>query len=243
MINKWIPLTLIPFLFGCSSSTNSHSTDMKDYFPVNLDSKNFLETSNNGNNSDKKTYTELITKNNNALTYKIDNKITRIVTINNDDIIENNIENRPHTKTITRYVSTGSKLYVLTQDTKEDILLEGALLGNKTVHSVKTCRLAGKIKELDQYTIPYSGDILKFKCIEKKTIITDIKDNLPDYITLKDGEVKSDNDISYFYMKRDVGLIVSIDNNCYINKGDTLIINDTSKSCKKTTYTRHFYLD
>jgi hypothetical protein len=243
MIKKWIPLTLIPLLFGCGNSTSSHSTDMKDYFPLNIDTKSFLQTSNNGNNSDKKTYTEVILQNNNTLVYQVNNKITKTITIQNDDIIENNVEDKPYTKTMTRNIGIGSKLFKLTQNTKEKILFENTVLGTKTINSIKTCRLDSKIKKLDLYTIPYSGDILKFKCIEKKTIITDIKDNLPEYIDLKDKEVKSDYDISYFYMKRNIGLIVSIDNNCFINKSGTLVIDDSAKSCKKETYTRHFYLD
>jgi len=243
MLKNWTPFILIPLLFGCGNSHSDRSTDMKDYFPTNISQKNFLQINHNGNTSNKKTYTEILNESNNTLIYQINTTTIKTITIQDNEIIENNSEENPHTKHMKRYIGLGSKLFTLTQNIEENILFENIVLGKKNINSTKICHLESKITKLDNYTIPYSGDILKFKCIEKKTIVTNIKDDLPEYIDLKDGTVESDYDISYFYMKKGIGVIVRIDNNCYINKGEISTIDDTSKSCEKQTYNRHFYLN
>jgi len=229
------------FIGGCGSTKHKNSINMVDYLPSSDMTKKFFTTKDNG---DLDFYEETITISGNKINIKKDDKLIRTITINDTNIIENDIDNNL-SKILKKSISVGDRLYTLPKTTIiEDIKFEDTVLGTKKIESTKTCKLEKKLSQLEDYDIKYYDDILKFKCIEDKKIVTDIKDDLPDYIDLTDGEEKSDYDISYFYMKKGIGLIVEINNDCLIksSKGVTRV-SDSSKSCDEKHYSYTFFLE
>ncbi len=236
-----IYITIIMVFIGCgSTSTNKKSVDMAKYFPDTNREKSFYTITDNGDND---LYDEHISIDKNTITIKVDNITKRVITINDSTIIQLNSDDNL-TRVMERSIEEGKILYTLPKSTVvKDIKFEDNILGHETIESSKTCRLAQKIDKLDDYDIKYNGNILKFKCIEDKKIVTKVKENLPDYINLTDGEEKSDYDISYFYMKEKVGLIVEINDNCVVENGKSTRVNDLSTQCKEKNYTHTFFLE
>ena len=230
------------FIVGCgSTSKKKNNINMVDYMPSSDITKKFFTTKDNG---DTNFYEESINVNGNNITVKKDDLLTRTVTINETTIVEDDIDNNL-TKILKKSISIGEILYTLPKITTiENIKFEDTILGTKNIESTKTCKLEKKLTKLEDYDIKYNDDILKFKCIEDKKIVTHVKDNLPDYINLTNGEEKSDYDISYFYMKKDIGLIVEINDDCLVKNNDGVTrINDLSKSCDEKHYSHTFFLE
>jgi len=235
-------IVMLLFMGGCgSTSKKSNNINMVDYLPSSDTTKKFFITKDNG---DTNFYEETIKVNSNTISVKRDDLLIRTFTMNETTIIEEDIDNNL-TKVLKKSIAQGDTLYTLPKITIiEDIKFEDTILGTKNIESTKTCKLETKLTKLEDYDIKYNDDILKFKCIEDKKIVTHIKDDLPDYINLTNGEEKSDYDISYFYMKKNVGLIVEINDDCIIKDRDGVTrINDTSKTCDEEHYSHTFFLE
>jgi hypothetical protein len=241
MRSVFIFFIILTIFVGCgTTSNNGTSVDIADYYSTKNRIKSFYKITDTGENN---LYDEEISVDKNIITVKINNIVKRVITINDKNISEMDGDDNI-TKIIKRVVEVGKVIYSLPKSTViKDIKVEETILGQESIQSVKTCRLDSKIEQLNNYDIKYNGDILKFKCIESKTIVTKVKDNLPSYITLRDGEQKSDYDISYFYMKWGVGLIAKINDDCIIESGGVTRVNDQSVQCKEKRYTHTFYLD
>ena len=241
MKKSLIYIVTVIFLIGCGSNgTESKTIDIANYYPNKNMVKSFYMITDSEDNS---LYDEDISIDKSIITVKVDDTIKRTIDINDNGIIQKDSDDNI-TKTMKRYMQVGGILYrVPKSKVIEDIKFEDTILGHKSIESTKTCQLERAIDKLDNYDTKYSGDILKFKCIEDKKIITKLKDDLPDYINLHDGEEKSDYDISYFYMKKDVGLIAKIDDDCIVeDKAGSTRVNDISSKCKERRYTHTFYL-
>ena len=241
MKKNLISIIALLFLIGCGNGGGETiSIDVANYYPNENIVKSFYMITDSGDNS---LYDEVISIDKSIITVKVDNLIKRTIDINDNDIIQKDSDDNL-TKIMKRYIKVGGELYSLPKSKIiEDIKFEDTILGNKSIESTTTCRLERKMDRLDDYNIKYSGDILKFKCIEDKKIITKLKENLPDYINLHDGEERSDYNISYFYMKRDIGLIAKIDDDCIVeDKYGNRRVDDTNLKCKERRYTHTFYL-
>ena len=248
MLKTVIPLTLVSLLFiGCGSSSKSKKTiDLLDYFPTEETTKTYLQTTKDKDGEQKRnTYIEKISIEGKTTSIKIEDKLDRSFTAHAESILKKEYGISPYTVSMKRFLSKGSTLYTLEKSTKnEEIKLNNVIVGNRSVESKKVCKLHSQIDNLDSYSIPYKDDILKFECIKKESIDTKINEEwegkLKEY---KSGSIESDYDLSYFYMKKGIGLIVEIDNNCYVTEDDISRINDKSKECHKESSLRNFFLD
>jgi len=231
------------FINGCGGTKHKkNNINIADYLPISDTTKSFLTITDKNN---RHIYQESITINGDSILISRDDDLSNIrVTIDDNNIIEKNLDTN-QTKILKKFIGVGNILYTLPKVTKiEDIKLDNTILGTKTVESTKTCKLDKKLDKLEDYDIKYQDSILKFKCIEEKKVITDVKDDLPEYINLTDGEEKGDYDISYFYMKKDIGLITEINDDCIIkNKNGEKIISDSSKTCDEEHYSHSFFLE
>jgi hypothetical protein len=233
--------------FGCGGSTSSSRNyiDMADYFSSSDMSKAFYAIKGNVNSDkdDTNLYDELISIDENIITIKVDDITKRVITINSDDIVEQNIDDNI-TKIMSRYIEEGKILYTLPKSSViRDIKYEDKIFGEETIESTKTCRLEQKMDKFSFSGTKYSGNILKFKCIEDKKIVTKVKENLPEYITLTDGEEKSDYDISYLYMEEGIGLIAEINDDCIVDSRNGTRVNDLSSKCRERRYTYIRFLE
>jgi len=227
---------------GCGSTKHKKETiNISNYLPSLDTTKSFLTITDSGS---RNLYEESITISANSIFIKSDDLLNRELTINDSDIREKNFDTNK-TKVLKKFISEGDTLYTLPKITKvEDIKFEDTILGTKNIESTKICKLEKKLDKLEDYDIKYNDDILKFKCIEEKKIVTHVKENLPDYIHLTNGEEKSDYDVSYFYMKKDIGLIVKINDDCIIkNSNGDKRISDSSKKCDEEHYSHTFFLE
>jgi len=244
MIKKLIPFTLLPLFIGCgSSSSGTGSIDLSAYLPTTDMTKSYLLTIDNGVSTSRETYEETITRNQDQVDYHRDGLLTKRITIQTETLQK---EEANLSLEVERFVDVGDTIFTQEYATKvEDIKILDSVIGTQTTNAVKRCKVDQALEELVISDIPYEGEILKIKCTEEKTIVTDVKDDLDsDYITLEDGEVKSDNDISYVYIKKGLGIIVEINDNCLVEDDQgNLKVDDTANSCKSETYTHNFFLN
>jgi hypothetical protein len=247
-MNKTLAYIGVALLIGGCGSSSSHKkkdVNITDYLPRTNQTKSFLTT----RDGSPDLYKEKITVKGNKITIKIDNKVARVYTINESNVtLRDNDKNI--TATLTKYLNKGDTLYSIPTTQKvEYIKLNDTLLGTKTIERTISCKLEDKLKKFIDYDIKYDGDILKFKCIQDIEEITKKEDNLSDsiseYLTIKNGKETKAYDISYFYMKKDEGLIAYIDDNCTIeNKDKKMIVDDRllkTTKCIETHYTHTFY--
>jgi hypothetical protein len=231
-----ITLTLLSLLVGCGGTSKSKSTiDIADYLPSEDVENTYIHTSSSGTRDQT---VEEVSINNNIITIKVEDNISKTITINEQFIVVKEL-NTNLTKTYERFISKGGTLYTLSISTvNEEIKFEESVIGTKSTDSTKKCKLKGKIDKLHKDTfIQFTGDILEFECIESKSIVTQLRDGLPDFIDLQEGEEKTDDDISYFYMKKGIGVIAEINDDCIIKDADgKKTINDTLQECHEEEY-------
>ncbi len=243
MIKKLIPLSLLALLTGCGSgSSGEGSIDLVAYLPATDMSKPYLKTIDDGSNSSRDTYTLDITRELDQLTYKSEDQIIKTITIQDKELQK---EENNQSIIADRFVDKGDTIFTHEYATKiEEIKLDEVILGTKTTQAVQRCKVDDTLERLELYSIPYTGEILKIKCTQESTVITKVKEDLPSYVDLQDGEVKTDNDISYIYLQKGLGIIVFMDDNCLVKDSEgNLKIDDTAGSCESKTYIHEFFLN
>lgn len=235
MLKIIISLTLASVLFvGCGSSSKStKNIDIADYLPAEDTTKTYLKTTKDkeGENTPD-FYTEEVSIKSSTISIKINDKFDRSLTIKDKVIIkkENNT-----TIEMERFLSKGSTLYSVEKSRQnKPIKINNVIIGTKSIASKEVCKLDAQIDELDSYSITYEDDILRFECLRKESIETKINEEWEDKLKeYKNGSIDSHYNLSYFYIKKGIGLIVEIDNNCYIKENGITRINDKSKKCDK----------
>ena len=238
-----LSLTLLSLLVGCgggsSSSNSTKKIDLSDYFPKADIVKNFVEIQKAGtkfmdiNNS---YFTENITvKSANGITTittKDGEVVTNTVVIDEHKINETKIENeKKKIMTMNRQVNKGDTLFVENINSSSE-----EAIGTITQTGTFKCILEDNIFDFQEGDHKYTGDILKIKCIldEKKT--TTVKKELLEFVADTNGSDTIYN-VFYRYIKKEVGMIATIDNNCIENK----LVND-KKDCIPTEKNYQFYL-
>ena len=248
MIKTVLSLTLMSLLFiGCGGSSKSKKKiDILDYLPSEEMSKNYLQTSKNKSGENHRiTYTEVISIEGQTTSIKIDDTLNRRFTTHNESITKEEYGERNNTIQMERFISVGSVLYTVENSThNEEIKIGDTVIGTKSVESKKVCKLNKELDTLTKDSIPYKDDILEFKCTKEDSIDTKIDEEWEGKLTeYKSGSIDADYDISYFYLKKGVGLIVDINNDCFTTKNGVKIINDDAKKCSTEIYTHKFFLD
>ena len=248
MIKMIIPFTLASILFtGCGGSSKSKTTiDLLDYLPSEETEKTYLQTIKNKEEQQiRSTYIETISIEGKTTSVKIDNKLNRTFEAHEESITKNEYGISSNNISMQRFLSKGSTLYTLEKSThNEKIELNDVIVGSRSVESKKVCKLNSQLDKLDSYSIPYKDDILKFECIKKESIETKINEEWEGKLKEhKSGSVESNYDLSNFYLKKGIGLIVEIDNNCYVTEDDISRINDKAKECEKESSVHKFFLD
>ncbi len=248
MIKTVLMLTLTSLmLIGCGGSSKSKKKiDILDYLPSDDTTKTYLKTSKNkSGEQNKNTYTETVSIDEQTISIKIEDRLNRSFTTHNETITKKEYTESNNTIQMERFISVGSTLYSVEESTNnEEIKIGDTVIGFKSVESKKSCKLNKKMKSLNRDLFQYKDDILEFKCIQKESVDTNINDawegKLKEY---KSGSIDAGYDVSYFYLKKGIGLIVDMDDNCFTIKDGVKIIDDKSKKCTTETYVYKFFID
>ena len=240
-----IPLVLL--MVGCGDTTEEKadgegSIDLRTYLEKKDISKNYqLSTKNKEGKLHNNYFTEDIT----VSATKIERKILTITdTVTN--ISEKKLTNIESSSegdisiSYFRHVDVGEKLYT-TDINKSEILKIGSQeIGIRTTLGDRSCSLKEQLKEFTNGSNAYNGDILKIKCTKDVTITTKVKDEFVGTVSYVNGTEDS-IDVNYVYLKKDTGIISSINNDCF-PKGANYV-DDTADCTEGTkTYSYRYYL-
>ena len=235
-------LTLLSLLVGCgggSSSTTTEKIDYANYFPKSDMVKNFIGIQRSGTNFmdiNNTYFTENITATTangiTTITTK-DGEVVKDTTVIDEHKINRTkiVDNEKTTNTMNRQVSKGDTLFVENINSSSE-----EAIGTITNTGTFKCVLEDTLLDFQEGDHKYTGDILKIKCIFDGKKITNIKEELLEYLADSNGS-SIVYDVSYRYMKKEVGMIATIDNNCIENK----LVND-KKDCIPTEKNYQFYL-
>lgn len=247
MKKHYLYLTLAIFFIGCGSSNNSTQTiindgtgdiDLVSYFPTESTTRLYSTVDRYGSNDtdvDTTYSSEEVLVETNKITTKEDNTITEIVTYDDTNITTLMVSDKNETQTIYRHVDIGDTISTFQSDfnTSNDL---GMIQGTYNLQ----CTVESKESSFSKNDHAYSGDLLKVKCINQGDLTYTIKPDLLMYITDLNG-THEHYDVSYLYLKEDVGVVASINDNCIPNEKILSVIDDRQTDCNQTLYTYDFY--
>lgn len=213
-------LTLVALLFSACGSSSSDTKnndgkgaiDLRDYYPsAKVDHKIFL-TEING--TDQPSEYQQIKVDGDTITTTIDNKVVEKILFSDTNITITDFENNT-TDRLYRHVDLGDTLFHKVIDDKQS-----DVLATITTALDVNCKLKSKEKEFETY----DGDLLKIECVSKGTIIYDINSSSTLYSVLKDLNGSYEYyDTSYTYVKKDLGVVAEINNDCIVSDKFPLI--------------------
>lgn len=247
MLKKYFSLTLTAILFtACGGDSSPSKTlgegaiDLYEYFPNTSMSKTFIETNRDGDNITKTDYEQVINVTDNTITTTTtemvekvvftDKNITTTTTENNETEINNTFRHVDLEDTI----FTDNFEYNTTND-----------LGQITTKLNLICKVASKEERFEKNDNLYTGDLLKIECITDGEVIYDVKQAILDAGAATDlNGSHAYYDTSYIYLKKDIGEVAYIDDNCIFDSTLPMIVDDRkdSATCIKQQYNYDFYL-
>lgn len=251
MKKQYLSLALALLFIGCGSDNTTTQTlqndgkgdiDLAQYLPTTSMSKTFSTVDRFGiqpTDVTTGTYTEIITIDGNKTTTTKNGKITEISTITDTNITTLMInDDSNESKSIYRHADIGDTVFTFNRDLNEtteagkiDTTIEGA------------CKIESQEKSFIKGDHVYEGDLLKLKCTNSGTLTYNIKPELMALSQdLKDLNGTHDYyDTSEIYLKKDLGSVAEINDNCTQNSQIPILIDDRKSDCNKTYY-YEFYL-
>jgi len=230
---------------GPSKNSGTGNIDLANYFPNKDMSKTFSTVEGNTTDLNSGSYEENI-----AVT--TENNITTITTIDDGDIEKILISDKNITQisddinfSTYRHVNLGDTFFKIEKESTQDINKSGFHYAKVTSKVKLECTIEEQLKNFTKGEHKYSGDLLKIKCINNGEVIIDIAPNL---IALAPESFKDINgshtnyDISYAYMKKDIGGIAIIDDDCIVNSTEPKSQDDRKTECIEKHYDYEYYL-
>jgi len=252
MNKKYLSLSLILVLFtACGSSSSSSKKndgegeiDLKNYYPKTSMTKTFISKEGGGENQEttKKHYDAIINVDNNhsTITTTVNTEITEKVKFTDKNITITFPKNKNESITLFRHVDIGDTL--LKKEIKDTKVND---LGTITTQTKIECILKSKEEKFQKDDNIYKGDLLKIECVTEGTLIYDIKQSILDAGVGKDLNGSHPiYDTSYGYLKKDLGRVALINDDCLTDTRLEMLINDktSAKNCKNTHFNYEFYL-
>ena len=248
MNKKYISLVVVALLLsacgGSSSSSKNDgkgSIDLVEYLPSKSMTKTFSSVERDGDDVDTSHYEELIEVKGNTITTTVNSKLEEKIVFSDTNITTTSFdEDGNDIDNSFRYVDLGDTLL-----SKKITFSENNDLGKISTDLDFTCKLKSKESKFEKNDHIYTGDLLKIECIGDGEIVYDIKQ------TLLDAGVASDlngshsiYNTSYVYLKKGIGEVASINDDCVTNEKLPKVVNDKAKSteCVKKKYEYEFYL-
>ena len=252
MNKQYLSLALATLLFtACGGNSSSKkkegegSIDFSQYFPKESMSKGYIVRKQYEGTPKTTLRNETIEVVGQTITTSIDAKVVKKVVITDKNITISNLsgdkKSKEQVNRMYRHVDIGDTLFSKKRESSET-----NDLGKITTTSTYSCKVKSKEKKFEKGDYIYEGDLLKLECSDKGTKVYDIKQ------TILDAGVASDlngtheiYDTSYVYLKKDLGEVVSINEDCITNTKTLTIINDNAKSssCVQTRSYSEFYVE
>jgi len=247
---KYLSLTLAVVLStGCGPSSKSSiksndgegSIDFREYYPKESISKTFRLVERDGDDVYNFSSIENIEVVDNTITTTIDTEVVEKVVFTDKNITTSSFyDGKTDIDKMYRHIDLGDTVF--TAKVKSSI---DNALGQVTTTETITCKAKSKEERFEKSDHIYTGDLLKIECISEGTIVYDIKQAILDAGAATDlNGTHNIYDTSYVYMKKDLGLVATIDNDCVTNSKIPGLINDKAaeSECIKKQYQYEFYI-
>jgi len=245
---KHISMVLaIVLLTGCGSDSSSSNNDGKGdidlskYYPSESIIKRYNSIERHGDNLTTELDTEIIDVTGNTITTILndDTEISEKTVFSDTNITTTlyDSEYGDEVNSIYRYVDVGDTLLV--EKTKQTI---DKSFGKITFDITNTCKILSKEDKFEKNDYIYSGDLLKIECIDEGEVIYDVKDDLIDLVSEDLNGSHEYYDKLYYYLKKDVGFVAMVDDDCISNSMLPDIIDDRKTECIEKEYQYDFYL-
>lgn len=234
-----IPLSLI--IIGCGTTddnvTNNGegSIDLRSYLEKEDISKNYqLINKTVSQPLTNQFYTETTTVTTDKIERKLEGITTNTIDIEDKKITITDVSDEGNiVNSFFRYVDLGNSLFSSDINTTEVLKIGDTEVGSRMRVGTNSCKPVKQLTEFTQDSHPYTGDILKIECTKKTTITTKVNSEYVGQVNYVNGTEDS-VDISYYYQKKDTGLIASINDDCIPNNmsypDDTIECSDENKS-------------
>ena len=247
MNKNYLMVALAITLFtGCGSSSSTDkkndgkgAIDLAEYFPSKSMTKTIIPIK---NDKTLPHYDEIINvTDNKTITTTINTKLTEKIIISDTNITTTDFENN-ETYTTYRHADIGDTVF-----SNKEKKTENNDLGKVTYDFNLNCKIKSKETKFEKQHKVYEGDLLKIECVNEGTIVYDIKPSLMSVSKdLKDlnGSHPVYN-TSYSYLKKGLGEVASIDDDCIPNETLSDIVDDrkSGEECKKqNVYEYEFYI-
>ena len=214
-----VPLTAL--IIGCGSSGDETknegegSIDLRTYLEKEDITKNYkLDNKELGQMLTNQYYTEVCTVTETKIERKIGGISDSIVNIGEKKLTNIDVADDGNiTTTSYRHVDVGDTLYTRDINNTKILKVGSQEIGTQVELGSNSCKLVEKLTKFTKGSNTYTGDILKTKCTKKVTITTKVKDEFIGSVSYLNGTEDS-VDISYYYHKKDIGLIASINDDC-----------------------------
>ena len=235
-----IPLSLI--IIGCGGSDDGASApdgtgsiDLRTYLEKADISKNYqLINKTVGNPLTSQFYTATTTVTADKIERKLEGITTTTIDIGEKKLTITDVSDEGNiVSSFFRHVDLDNNLFSSDINTTELLKIGDTEVGSRTRIGTNSCKPIEQLTEFTKDSHPYAGDILKTKCTKKTTITTKVKSEFIGQVNYINGTEDS-VDISYYYQKKDTGLIASINDDCIPKNmnypDDTIECSDENKS-------------
>ena len=244
----YMALAAAVLLTACGGSSSSSKAndgkgdiDFKQYFPNASMTKTFISIDRDGDDINKSHYDKIVNVNGETITYTEDTEIVRKVVFTDKNITTTYTEdNKTEVNSVLRHIDLGDTIF-----SNKESRIQNNALGRITATLNQVCKVKSKEEKFEKGDNIYTGDLLKIECITDGKIFYDIKQAILDAgLGLDLNGTHTIYDTSYVYLKKDLGEIAYIDDDCITNEKLSMVVNDkaATKECKKIKYDYEFYL-
>jgi hypothetical protein len=229
-----VGITLLFVLNGCGNTDNKErSIDMAEYLPTSSLNKQYTEVIKINGELTSTSYLKSVIVEPNRITIKQNSILKSITSIDNDEVDMLLIGDANRTKVYKRNVYMGDEVSSYKSLTESKKLSVGQqVVGEEHTEVVESCIVDSLLDNYEVYFYEYKNyddehNILKLKCISKKSVNTIIDEAYASLVAYENGVIEYKDNISYVYLQKGLGVVATIDNDCIIDITDN-IIDDTA---------------
>jgi hypothetical protein len=240
-------LMAIPLIFllnGCGEESSESSIDIAEYLPTSSLDKPYTDVKKINGDFNDTLYVNSVIVEANIIITKQDDVVKSRTIIDSDEVKTFLASDSNHSKIYKRNIYFGDEISKYKSvDMSRDLTIGAQKIGKVHTEVVESCILDSRSDNYKFEYQPYSNgsityeyknydgehDILKLKCISKKTVNTIIYNDYVDTVIYENGIVTSKDNISYLYLQKGLGVVATIDNDCIVDISKN-IVDDTANN-------------